>query len=244
MISHEVQKLTPDNLITLYELDATSIGGPVERFHGHSGDGVIVWQGESYNPWAIEASNFERTGDGQQPVPELAVGNIGEDEHGEPVSGVITALCLALGDLIGARLIRRRTFRKYLDAVNFPDGNPSADSTAELPKEEWIISRRKLETPEVVTFELSSPLQFDGVKLPARQVIANLCWWLTMPGPEGGYRGALCGYTGPGMYDKDGNPVSDPILDRCGGRVSDCKLRFGENKELRYGSFPSADRVR
>lgn len=243
MILEDVQSLTPGNLITLYEIDATAIGGDVERFHGHTDD-VIYWQGNKYYPWAIEAQNFERTGDGQQPLPELSVGNIGLDDNGEPISGVITALCLALDDLIGAKVVRRRTFAKYLDVDNFDGDNPSADPNEHLPDETWIVSRRKNETPDVVTFELTTPLQFDEARLPARQVIANLCWWLTMDGPEGGYRGSLCGYTGSALFDKDGVPVTDPAADKCGGRVSDCKLRFGANKPLRYGSFPSADAIR
>ena len=172
------------------------------------------------------------------------MGNIGLDTEGNRITGVVTALCLALDDLVGAKLIRRRTFKKYLDVVNFPDGNPSANPNEHLPDEVWLVSQKKSETPETVTFVLNSPLQFDGAQLPSRDVIAGFCGWLTMAAPEGGYRGAYCGYTGAAMFDKDGNPVSDPSLDRCGGRVSDCKLRFGANSPLSYGGFVSADRIR
>lgn len=243
MINEDIQKLTPGNLITLYELDCRSIGGDVERYHGHN-DGVITWQGNEYYPWAIEGSNFERTGDMQQPLPQLSVSNIGTGADGEPITGVVTALCLALDDLVGATLIRRRTFRKYLDAVNFPEGNPSADPHEHLPDERWLISQKKLETPELVQFVLSSPLQFDGVQLPRRQVIAGQCGWLVIARPEGGYRGSYCGYTGSRMFDRDGKPVTDPSLDKCSGLVSHCKLRFGEHAPLSYGGFPVADRVR
>jgi len=244
MILEDVQKLVPGNLVTLYEIDCTGIGGDIERYHNHN-DGEIVWQGNAYLPWAIEAENFERTGDGQQPNPTVTVGNIGTDENGEPITGVVTALCLALDDLRGAILTRRRTFARYLDAVNFPDGNPSADPNEHLPDERWIISQKQTETPESVTFVLSSPLQFDGVQLPARQIIAGTCGWLVMAGPEGGYRGSYCSYQGQnGMFDKDGNSVTDPSLDKCGGRPSDCKRRFGEWQPIRFGGFASADRVK
>ncbi len=243
MILADVQTLTPGNLVTLYELDCTAIGGLVERYHNHN-DGVITWQGNEYYPWTIEAKDFERTGEGQQPLPELSVGNIGEDGEGNPITGVVSALCLALDDLLGATLIRRRTFVKYLDAVNFDDGNPTADPNEHLPDERWLVSQKRLETPEVVTFVLNSPLQFDGVQLPRRQIIANLCGWLTMAGSEGGYRGSYCGYAGPLMFTKDGEVTLDPSMDRCGGRVSDCKLRFGQYGVLNYGGFASADRIR
>ena len=243
MILADVQKLAPGNLVTMWELDCAALGGDVERFHNHN-DGVITWQGKEYLPWAIEGREFERTGEGQQPQPTLAVGNIGRDADGQPITGVVSALCLALDDLKGATLIRRRTFAKYLDAINFADGNPSASPIEHLPDERWIISQKSVETPDVVEFVLASPLQFDGVQLPSRQVIANICGWLTKAGPEGGYRGAWCGYTGTAMFDKNGAAVSDPALDKCGGLLSDCKKRFGEWQPLSFGGFSSADRVR
>jgi len=243
MILEDVQKLVAGNLVTLYELDCTALGGSVERYHNHNGD-VIIWQGNTYHPWAIEAKNFERTGDGQQPNPTLTVGNIGQDAEGNPITGVVSSLCLALDDLRGAVLTRRRTFAKYLDAANFHEGNPGADPNEHLPDERWIISQKQSETPETVTFVLSSPLQFDGMQLPARQIVAGTCGWLVLAQPEGGYRGACCGYTGAAMFDRDGNSVTDPSMDACGGRVTDCKLRHGIHGALPYGGFASADRVR
>jgi len=243
MVLADVQKLVAGNLVTLYELDCQMLGGGIERYHNHH-DGAIVWQGKTYRPWAIEARDFERTGDGQQPNPTLTAGNIGQDANGQPILGVVSALCLALDDLRGAVLTRRRTFVRYLDAVNFADGNPGADPTEHLPDERWIINQKQSETPEVVTFVLASPLQFDGVQVPTRQVIANVCGWLVMARPEGGYRGACCGYTGASMFDRNGQPVNDPALDVCGGGVSDCKLRHGAHQPLPYGGFASADRIR
>lgn len=242
MILADVQKLVPGNLVTLYELDTTALGGVVERYHNHN-DGNIVWQGETYIPWPITAAGFARTGEGQQPMPTLSVGNIGMDNEGNRITGVVSALCLALDDLLGATLTRKRTLAKYLDAVNFPGGNPGADPNEHLPDEKWIISQKQSETPDAVTFVLSSPMQFDGVQLPRRQIIANMCHWLLMDPPEGGYRGAYCGYTGSAMYTADGDPTNDPALDRCGGRVSDCKLRFGEFQPLSIGAFPSSNRI-
>lgn len=242
MILADVQALVPGNLVTLFEVDMTALGGMVERYHNHN-DGVITWQGERFLPWAIEAKEFERTGDGQQPRPTITVSNIGVDELGNKVTGVVTVLCLALEDLIGAKVIRHRTLAKYLDAVNFEEGNPTADPNEHLPIERWIISQKRLETPESVEFVLSSPLEFQGVKLPQRQIIPGLCGWLVGGGEGYGYRGAYCGYTGSAMFDENGNPVSDPTLDKCGGRVSDCKLRFGASKPLPFGGFPAAGNI-
>ena len=97
-----------------------------------------------------------------------------------------------------------------------------------------------MESNDAVQFELSSALDFNGVQLPRRQIVANVCWWLSC----GGYRGPYCGYTGEACFDRNDNPVTDPALDRCGGRLSSCKCRFGEHNPLPFGSFPAADLIR
>jgi len=239
-ITSDVQKLEPGALVRLFELDMTAIGGDILRFHGHTQSGPIFWQGKEYSPWAIEARDFERTGDAQQPSPTLSVGNIGQDENGNPVPGVVSSLCLALNDLVGATLTVRETLGQYLDAENFPDGNPGADPAQELPLEVWLIEQKTSETPEIVEFELSNSLSFDGRQLPGRQITASICSWLWI----GGYRGPYCGYTGNKYFDAQDNPVTDPALDKCAGRLGSCKLRFGENKQLNFGGFPAADRLR
>lgn len=245
-VSADVQRLDPGPLVKLFELDAERIGGSILRFHGHTQSGVITWQGQEYGPWAIEARDFERTGDAQQPAPTLAVGNIGQDERGEPVAGVISAMCLALDDMVGAVLTVRETFGQYLDAVNFPDGNSTANPAEELPTEVWLIEQKISETPETVEFELSNLLTFDGRKLPGRPICAGICPWLWI----GGYRGPYCGYTHNAYFDAMDNPVLDPVRDKCGGRVLSCQKRFGAQQrvtpiaaEIPYGGFPATDRL-
>lgn len=246
MITSDIQKLEPGELVQLFELDASEIGGDVLRFHGYA-QGAIWWQGNEYAPWAIEATGFAKSGDAQQPAPQLRVGNIGQDADGNPVPGVITALCLALDDLVGARLTRHRTLGKYLDARNFPGGNPSADPAEHFPPEIWLVEAKTSEDREVVEFELRSALDVDGVQLPGRQIIANVCGWLW----TGGYRGPYCNYTGSACFDKDDNPVADPALDRCGGRVSSCQKRFAAEQGvsevaaiINFGGQPAADTLR
>lgn len=227
MITADIQKLEPGAKVELFELDAITIGGDILRFHGYTQTAAIWWQGKEYKPWPIEVSGFARSGDGQQPQPKLSVGN---------VDGSISSMCIYMDDLAGAKLIRHETFGQYLDAVNFPEGNPTADPTQEFPPDVWYIEQKSAETSEVVEFLLSSALDFEGVMIPRWQIVANVCWWLS----TGGYRGPYCGYTGTAMFDKDDKPVDDPALDRCGGRMSSCKCRFGENEVLNYGSFPGA----
>lgn len=239
MISADVQSLTPGSRVRLFELDARSIGGDQLFFHGHANDGVITWQGIPYYPWPIEATGFSLTSELPAPTPTLSVGNVSVDQDGKKTVGLITTLCLQLKDLVGATLIVRETFKKYLDAVNFEGGNPSADPTAQYPLKTWMIECKTSEDKEVVTFELRSPIDFQGRMLPGRQIITQ-CVWLS----KGGYRGPYCGYTGSAMFDENDSPTLDPALDVCPGLIASCKKRFGENKVINFGGFPAADRLR
>jgi len=47
-LQSDFQKLEPGGLIHLYELDATSYGIGILRFHGHQQEGSIFWQGEEF----------------------------------------------------------------------------------------------------------------------------------------------------------------------------------------------------
>lgn len=226
----DVQSLEPGARIELFELDATNLGADHLYFHAHLQAGPIYWQGRQYDPWPVTASGFEKNSD-QASRPTLQVSN---------VNGSIGALCILYDDLVGASVIRRRTLRQYLDAKNFTDGNPLADPDEHFPDEKWRIEQKTAETRESVTFTLSGALDFDDQQLPDRQIIANHCAWLK----RGGYRGANCGYTGTAYFDIRDQAVDDPAQDRCGGRLTSCKLRFGENTPLPFGSFPSAGRVR
>lgn len=240
MITADIQSLEPGARVELFELDATEIGGDVLRFHGYQQTGPIWWQGNEYAPWAIQATEFEITSDGQQPAPTLAVGNIGIDANGEPVAGVISSMCIYLADLAGAKVTRRTTLGQYLDARNFEGGNPSADPAEEFPSDLYYIEQKKSETSETVTFSLRNALDLNGEMLPGKQIIAGLCWWVR----NNGYRGAYCNYTGAAMFDKDGNPTDDPAKDDCGGLTSDCKKRFGEFEVINWGSYAAAGLVR
>lgn len=220
--------LEPGSRVRLYTLDATRIdpAAGMLNFHGYNQEGPIIWRGEQYEPWPIEAEGFEKTGD-KPPTPSLTVANIG---------GAITALCLQFDDLVGAVLTIKSTLTKYLDAVNFPGGNPTADPGEHHPDEIWFLERKEFEDDTTVKWSLSSALDFNGVVLPRRIITANRCWWQ--------YRSAECGYAGPAVAKYDDSPTSDPLLDDCSRRVSGCKLRFGEDEPLPYGSFPAAGLMR
>ena len=189
--------------------------------------GTLFGMGESYLRVPVKAEGFEYKNTGTLPRPTLTVDN---------TTSLITALFLVVNattvgnDLAGAEVRRIRTLKKFLDAANFASGNSNADPYASFPEERWFVDQKSAENREIVSFELAS--KFDaGQKLPKRQCISNLCQWE--------YRSSECSYTGSNFFDVNDNAAASLAQDRCGKRISSCKLRFGANGELPFGSFPS-----
>ena len=229
-IESDVQKLDPGTLIELFELDATAIGGSLLRWHNGINElgNDVVWDGETYSRFPVEISDVAKQSSGTIPRPKLRTGN---------ANGLISALVRENNGLVGAKVTRHRTFYKYLDAVNYPDGiNPSADPNVEFPVDVWTVDRKSAENYTVIEFELSAAFDVSGVKLPRRQCIQNVCPW--------GYRSAECGYTGGAVATKSDAPTTNLALDSCGKRLRSCKLRFGTYGQLPYGGFPGVGLVR
>jgi lambda family phage minor tail protein L len=225
-IRADIQSLAPTARVVLYVLDATAQGGAISRFHAGTNElgTSVIWQGQVYLPWPIQAEGFEWNAQGQPPRPKVAISN-----H----NGLVSALLMEYADLVGAKLTRKATLAKYLDAANFAAGNPAADSTVFFPDEIYYV-KRKMREAEVVQWELGTLYDVQGVMLPLRPVIAT-CWWR--------YRGAECGYTGTAFYRATDEPTIDPPEDVCGKRLSSCKLRFGATAPLPFGGQPSAGLV-
>lgn len=127
MITEDIQRLEVGEIIELFEVDATVLGGEIYRFHGYAAEEIITWQGLEYSPWPLEATGFAMSGQGRMPTPNLKLGNVG---------GFITALVVFFNDLVGATVIRRRTLGKYLD------GRPEANPTEEFPPELWYVEQK------------------------------------------------------------------------------------------------------
>ena len=229
-ITTEIQKLSPSAIIELFVMDLTLFNEGVVRFHAGTNElrRQVVWQGNTYEPFPIQAEGFEFNGNGQVPRPKLKVAN---------VTGSITALILSYQDLVGAKVTRKRTLLKYLDAVNFASGsNPMADPSAEFADDVYFIDRKSRETRDVVEFELAAAFDLEGVSLPRRQIVQNVCPWQ--------YRGAECGYIGTAYFNANDETVSSRAQDACGKRLVSCQKRFGVNAELPFGGFPAAGLIR
>lgn len=233
----ELAKLNPSSIIELFEVKTSArLHGACEVYRFHSGvnaksvSGHVVWGGNTYYAWPVEADGFEYSGQGSLPRPKVRIAN---------VDGSITAVLLEVNqfshgsDLLGAEVKRIRTLARFLDAVNFEnDVNPfgTPDSASSLPDEIYYIDRKSVETRDVVEFELCSTFDLAGIRAPKRQTINNICQWI--------YRGTDCGYSGTSYFDENDNSVSLESQDICGKRLTSCKARFGATNQLPFGSFP------
>lgn len=229
-IAGDIQKLNLGAVVEMYALDLTPMGGSLLRFHPgvNFNNSNLVWQGNTYTRYPVQAEGFEFSSKGQLPRPTLRVSNVGS---------ALTAYIALYGDLVGAPLTRKRTFVKYLDAVNFVGSvNATADPTAYFPDDVYYIDRKANENKNFIEFELASVLDLAGVKLPRRQIIQNICPWL--------YRGSECGYAGGAVAKADDTPTATLGEDVCGKRLPSCKLRFGSTAELPFGGFPAAGLTR
>lgn len=256
IVAGDLQTPNPSAIIELFELQLFSnIHGSNDIYRFHAGtslinNGEVQWKGNRYLRFPVEADGFEYNGQGQLPRPKIRVSN---------VFGTITAILLSLPNgLEAAKVTRIRTLAKYLDAANYPAPglmllensfilrtennetilleslNATEDFSAEFPQEIFFIDRKTAENRDVVEFELVSAMDLAGVRAPKRQCIGNICQWQ--------YRSTECGYAGTSYFDASDEPVLNSALDVCGKRLNSCRVRFGENAELPFGSFPGIGR--
>lgn len=229
-IASDIQKLDVGSEVKLYELDTTAfVGGSVTRFHDGSNEfnTDVIWDGNAYQEWPIKVTGFERTGEGSIARPRIKVAN---------VLGTFYNLNLQFQDLVGATVTRITTLIKYLDAGNFVLGNPDADPTQKMPDEVYVVHRKVIENKKLVEYELAPPWDVEGMTLPRRKIIGNICSWV--------YRSPECGFAGGAVAKRDDTPTAILLEDDCGKRLGSCKLRFGADNELPFGGFPGANLVR
>ena len=245
----EVQQLSIDSEVKLYELDATMYGGEIFRFHAMmdwsdwdllmcidpesslkpsqvSDHQIIYWQGNAYYPVPIDLANESQTSSGKAATINLTISNTINDQK-----GTISAYCRLMNNFENCPVKVITTFAKYLDASNFPEGeNPYAANESKVRI--YYVDQKTSENPIQVSFDLTDPMNLTGVKIPLRD-ISSYCQWAL----RGMYRsGEGCTYAGSAMFDKDDNPTDDPSQDKCGARNKSCAVRFGDEPRP-HGGF-------
>ncbi|HBE4798761.1 TPA: phage minor tail protein L [Escherichia coli] len=210
--------------VVLWEIDLTEVGG--ERYffcneQNEKGE-PVTWQGRQYQPYPIQGSGFELNGKGTSTRPTLTVSNL---------YGMITGMAEDLQSLVGGTVVRRKVYARFLDAVNFVNGNSEADPEQEVISR-WRIEQCSELSAVSASFVLSTPTETDGAVFPGRIMLANTCTWT--------YRGDECGYHGPAVADEYDQPTSDITKDKCSKCLSGCKFR---NNVGNFGSFLSINKL-
>ncbi len=156
-----------------FNVNSTLTDATVFLFHAGNNmkdSGDIVWQSNTYSRMPCQATGFKYSGKGLLPRPTLTFSNL---------LGTITTIILRVNlttpfiDLQRAKVTRRRTLSRFLDATNFPSSvNPygTPDPTAELPREVYFIDKKATENRNIVEFEMVTSFDLAGVGAPKKLV--------------------------------------------------------------------------
>lgn len=230
-VSRESQQLQQDAIVTLFELDARKFGDGILRFCPEPlNGGSVFFNGYEYKPVPIKAEGFKWNSQGTLPRPMLTV---------TAMELAFLSLVISADDLVGAPVTRMRMYRKHLDDGTDPDPE------ALFPIDYYVIERKTSQNRRGIQFELSVQMDQQGRLIPHRQVLRDACthryrWW---DGTQYRYEGVTCPYAGSGEWEPSGN-AAERGGDKCGKRLSDCRLRFGQNGVLPTRAFPGVGRVR
>lgn len=171
-----------------------------------------------YNPSPVQFGGVEISGSNKLPTPKVRFAN---------VDGGMTDLSRDFDDLIGFRLIRIRTYGKFLLKLG-DTPRPGADKNAHFTPDTWYFNRKIEESKLGVSYELASIFDVEGLSIPKRRLYTNFCPFA--------YRGPDCKYGGPDV-PTNGEP------DGCKKTLDACQQHFGkQGDDLRYGGFPTSQR--
>ncbi len=210
-LNKELFSLTPSSVITLFEIDVSALASDLNialandyeifRFHNNIKliNTNIIWQGNTYIAAPITAEGFEINSKGTLPSPRLG---ISVNDAGIEALAVLKETLRQLEDLVGAKVTRKKTLAKFLDAENFVEGNQppgfSPDPNAEFSRDIYYIDRKIVENKSVIEFQLASILDLEGLQLPRRRILEKKCTWT--------YRGEGC------LYEYENNAFSHRIV--------------------------------
>ncbi len=210
---------TSDAAIELYTVDIGSTRTakgwagprnfvPANQTNGKTVDYVnLAGSVVQYSPTHMSVSGFEINGSNKLPQPKVTFSNM---------DAFFTDLNSDFDDLVGFRLIRIRTFAKFLSRI---DGVrvPTADTNAHFHPDIWMFNRKMEENNQYCVYELGSLFDVEGIRYPRRRMYSNYCPFI--------YQGPDCQNTSS--------------FATCGKTLAQCKERFG-SADLRFGGFPTA----
>jgi lambda family phage minor tail protein L len=224
--------LTTEGLVTLWQLDTRTLGGPVFYFtSAQDFETEIVWGGQSYTALPMEATGFEMTTRGAIPQPTVSISNL---------YGAGNLLLDSYKGLVGAELVRILTLRRFLDDGETPD------PAAYITRDKFVVAQKTSHNAVVIAFKLASRIDVEGTQLPRRQILRDVCTHTYRAfDPATGsfdYSRASCPYVGAADFDTANKPTDD-ANDQCSRNLGGCQLRFpGQVLPARF--FPGVGKVK
>lgn len=252
---HLINGLDPDN---------TNIWMPYENSSGN-----LVWAEYLATPIEIDGIAVESSGASSRPT--ITVGNvaamarsIAADSDGDSDETTFEAQLTALSinkneDILGSIVTYRRTLlsntyvRVSGSMYSYDDRSTviaAVPSPKEFPIGKYVVDRVVAETPILVQFELASPIDVEGLKIPNRYVIGKYCPWEYKGVAKGDPKSGCTWKDTSGLrFDIDNQPVATAAADQCAKTIQACKLRFHpvvsgqhtkEERPLPFGGFPGS----
>ena len=227
-VRRDVSQLAPLEIVEMFVWDDTPIGGATV-FRWHPGTTVaeqpIVWQGVDLR--AVPDRGRGLRNDRHRQAAAADPARLQHRRRARRLSAHAWPMAL------GAKVTRKRTLGKYLDAVNFPGGNPYADPNTGISRRDLLRLAQGDGKPDLRRDRAGGAVRRRGHPAAAppghrRHLPVGLSLG----------RVRLCRAAGPGHQR---NPTSDPAQDACRKTLTACKARFGECGVLRTSAFPGLD---
>lgn len=239
MLTADLQRSYVGELVTLYQLDCTNFPSGTILYFTATADGNadVIFNGVTYTAVEIEADGFQYNTNGAFPTPTLRLSN---------VTNYASSLVIANQDLIGAKLIRIRTLRQYLD-----DGS-AADPQQIFAPDVYFVEQKTKHTRTSIEWKLSSAVDQQGTELPNFVLVRDFCSrvYRTYDSINAvfNYNHATCPYNDSinagAMFDVTNVSTVNPTLDRCPKTLPGCKVRFGVHGDLPFKGLPGLGRYR
>lgn len=169
------QKLEIENSVTLFSI-FTNSGQVLNLTNTSNSSGIEdVRLGDtvfSSLPISMDDTSFSSTGAGSR--PSLSIANI---------SGAFSDTDFTeqneFDDIIGATVIIRTTFKKFIDKFNveYPNGNTIdlENNLSIVRKDKYIIDRISSKNIIQITFELASVFDLHNVQVPSKTITGGFC---------------------------------------------------------------------
>ncbi len=226
-ISTNLQESSFGIVITLFELDTTIYGGGIIRVANTSTPDrqAIVFNGNTYYPFPIEATGFEISSD-KAPRPKLSISAI------EPI---MMASINEYRGLQNCPVLRMRVRREELDDLN------PAITTEFINYDVFYINKMTAQNKQYIQFELITKVELASKQPFPRRTMVSYCnhqyrrfdeTTTTFIYPDKN----ACPYTGANYFDEF-NQSCAMKDDSCSKTLGGCSARYAT--DLPFQGFPS-----